>query len=138
MFYRSLLVLAAAVVLSSCAALTPRELAYVQSRGVPPSIVYKLKHNDPLTPRDIITLSQRGTPDSFIIRALEVAGVDYLVNKADVVRMRKSGVSARVIDVLLLECERFARSYAAPAVDVSYGMWWTDADYYGPSYYYGW
>ena len=138
MFQRSILALAAAVVLSSCAALTPKELAYVQSRGVPPSVIYKLRHNDPLTPRDIITLSQRGTPDSLIIRALEVAGVDYLVTKEDVVRSRRNGVSARVIDVLLLECERFARGYAAPAVDVSYGLWWTDADYYGPSYYYGW
>ena len=138
MFHRVIFVVAAAAVLSSCASLSPRELAYVESRGVPSSVIYKLRHNDPLTPRDIIALSQRGTPDSLIIRALEVAGVDYLVNKADIVRLRKSGVSARVIDVLLLECERFARSYAAPAVDVSYGMWWTDADYYGPSYYYGW
>ncbi len=135
---RFLILLAVTVILSSCASLTREEIALVQSRGVPAPVVSKLQHDDPLTPRDLIILSQRGTPDALIIRALEGAGVDYLVNQADVVRLRRAGVSARVIDVLLLECERFARLYSEPAVDVSYGMWWTDADYYGPSHYYGW
>jgi hypothetical protein len=138
MLYRSLFFLAASLLLSSCASLTPREIAYVEARGVPAPVVYKLERNDPLTPRDIIALSQSGTPDRLIIRALEGAGVDYLVTDADVLRLRRSGVSALVIDVLLLECDRFARSYAEPAVDVSFGMWWTDSGYYGPSSYYFW
>src|SRR5687767_12372535 len=98
MLYRPLFFLAAAVLLSSCASLTPREIAYVEARGVPAPVVYKLERNDPLTPRDIIALSQSGTPDRLIIRALEGAGVDYLVTDADVLRLRRAGVSALVID----------------------------------------
>lgn len=139
---RTSLLLAGVVLLSSCASLTPQELSLVQSRGVPAPVVAKLQRDAPLSPPDIITLSQRGTPDWLIIRSLERGGVNYLLNKKDVQRLRQAGVSSRVIEALLLECERFARQSMHPDVEThietNYNMWWMDADYYGPSSYYEW
>ena len=96
----------------------------------------KLERGTPLTPPDIITLSRRGVPDRFVLRHLEDNGVNYLVNRADITRMRKAGVSAAVIDELIEQCERFARLYSEPPVDVTADLWWADSPYFARDLYY--
>lgn len=125
-----------ACLFAGCATFNESELAYLRGRNLPPSVLAKLERGGFLTPPDIITLTNRGVPDRFIVRHLEDNGVNYLVNRSDVTRMRKAGVSALVIDVLIEQCERFARSYAAPPVDVDADFWWADSPYFGRDLYY--
>jgi hypothetical protein len=122
--------------LAGCSTFTDAELAYLQSRNVPPPVLRKLERGDSLTPPEIVSLSKRGVPDRFTIRHLEDNGVDYLVTRNDIVRMRNSGVSAVVIDVLLAECDSFARDYAASPVDVDVGFWWASSPYFARDVYY--
>jgi hypothetical protein len=131
------ILLALALLLPGCATFDHREVAYFRSAGVPAPIVTRLERGKPLSPQDIITLGQLHVPDRYIIRHLEDNGVNYLVTRNDIVRMRSAGVSARVIDVLLEECGLFAADYYRPPVDVNVGFWWTNYPYYGPRYYRG-
>ena len=114
---------------AGCATFTSHELASIRSRGVPPHIVAKLDREQPLTPAEITLLSQRGVPDSQIERYLESAGVDYLASRAEIIQMRRGGVSARVIDALLRECELFASDYAPGARST----WALDSVHYSSS-----
>jgi hypothetical protein len=133
---RYLIIPALALLFSGCATFNERELAYMQRTGVPAPLLVKLDRGEPLVPPEIIALRRRNVPDEFILRHLEDNGVNYLLTKQDILRMRSSGVSARVIDALIIECERFARSYATPSVEVASDLWWVGSPYYGPSLYY--
>ena len=126
---------AVALLFAGCATFTERELAYMQRSGVPAPLLAKLDRGVQLTPPEIITLSRYNVPDDFIIRHLQDNGVEYLVTRQDITRMRNAGVSARVIDVLIAECERFAWRYSAPPVAVDAGFWWVDSPYFGPDLY---
>ena len=123
MKFSTLPVIILTVGLAGCATFTSEEMAAIRARGVAPAVVAKLERDRPLTPPEIIALSRRGVPDALIARHLQSAGVDYLVTRADVTRMWQSGVSARVIDVLLAECDRFARLYQEPVYD-NFDYWW--------------
>jgi hypothetical protein len=123
-----------ALALTGCATFKPQELAAIRARGVEPAIMAKLARDEPLTPPEISALSRRGVPDAFIERHLQSAGVDYLLTRQDVRSMRQSGVSARVVDAVLAECDRFARRYQEP-VYATHDYWWGDSVYFGPSFY---
>jgi hypothetical protein len=129
-----LLPMAIALVLSGCATFSRKEIAFVQSRGVPPQIVSRLERVKPLTPADIILLTRRGVPDHYIARHIDAAGVNYLVTRNDAITMRRAGVSAAVIDRLLVESDDFARRYAEPPPG-SYDYWWVDSVEFGPGFY---
>jgi hypothetical protein len=124
-----------AALLIGCSTFEPRELDALRARGVPPPIVGKLERDDPLTPPEIASLKRRGVPDEIIVRHLDSAGVDYLLTREDVRVLRRSGVSARVIDVLIDECDDFARDYHAPVYDTT-DFWWGSSTYHGPGLYY--
>jgi hypothetical protein len=126
----------ALVGLAACSTFDSREVGYLRSTGLPPQIVRKMERGAPLTPPEVIALARHRVPDSFTLRHLEDAGVNYLVTTSDVVRMRRGGVSARVIDVLLAECDDFASRYGQHPVDVSVGMWWVDSPYIGSDLYF--
>jgi hypothetical protein len=123
-----------AVVLAGCATLPPEDLAAIRQRGVPAPVIAKIQRGKPLTPPEIIGLSRRGVPDYTIKRCIRAGGVDYLVTKYDVIRMRRDRVSAEVIDTLLEECDDFARKYDEPVYD-SYDYWWADSLYFSPGLY---
>ncbi len=126
-----------ALLLAGCATFNQREMAVIRQSGAPRVVVSKIERGDPITPSEIITLSRR-VPDSFLIRYLEDDGVDYIVNRADVLRMRAAGVRARVIDTVILEGDRFARDHA-PSYDSAYGVSWGGSGMYGADpYYSGW
>jgi hypothetical protein len=135
---RSFVLLLTILLLAACATFDRREMALIQQSGVSPAVVHKIERGDPLTPSDLVELTQHGVPNSFLSRYLNDQGVDYLVTRADVSRMRRAGVSAAVIDALLEECDHFARHYASPAYDGGYGIWWTESIGFGPSFYFGW
>lgn len=136
---RSSLLTLCAAALTACSTYTDREWALIRSRGVPAPVLHKLDDGEVLLPRDIAALSRHGVPDRLIIRHLEKEGVNYLITSADARRLRSGGVSPRVMDALVAECEEFARDYAQPPVDVSvgvgYGPWWDHSPYFGPGYY---
>ncbi len=121
---------ALALLFGGCAAFDRQELAYLSRRGVPPQTVRKMSHGDPLTPPEIIELTRRRVPEPFILRHLEDAGVNYVVTRNDVERMRAAGVSARVIDAMLAECDRFARGYAETDGGPS-DYWWIPLTVFG-------
>lgn len=132
-----LLTAALSLMLVGCASLNPQEVAVIRARGVPAPVVAKIEDGQPLAPAELIGLSRRRVPDALIIRHLELVGVDYLVSRADVIQMRRAGVSARVIDAMLAECDRFARRYQEPYYANAYDYWWADSVFFGPSHYHG-
>jgi hypothetical protein len=132
---RCLILSVLALVLSSCATFNQREVTYLRTAGLPPPVLVKLERGEPLTPPEIITLARRDVPDHFIFRHLADHGVNYLVTQQDILRMRSGGVSARVIDAVVAECELFARRYAEPTVEFGTGLWWVGSPYYGPELY---
>lgn len=124
----ALLLLSAAF--SGCATFDQAELNQVRSRGVSSSVVAKLDRGDPVAPADVIELTRRGVSDLWIVRQIEDHGVDSLITRDDVARMRRAGVRAVVIDTMLQASDQFANSYRYP-----------DVSYYGSSYddpYFGW
>ena len=119
--YSSTLCIIAALLFAGCKTFDRREMALIRESGAPRDVGEKIERGDSITPSEIIALSRSGVPDSLIIRYLEDDGVDYLVTRADVLSMRRAGVRARVIDVLVIEGDRFARDYGAANYDVSWG-----------------
>ena len=137
----SVALLLTALICASCATFTKVEMDQVRARGVSPSVVAKLQRGGELTPADIIELHRRGVSDRIVLRQLSADGVDYLLTKEDVSRMRKAGVSPQVIAVVAEESDGFAGRYGAPNYDVRYGMYYNDPFYgpwsYDPYSYYG-
>jgi hypothetical protein len=135
-----LALLLSALLFGGCSTFTKVEVDQVRARGVSPRVVTKLDRGGVLAPADIIELHRRGISDRIVLRQLSAEGVDYLLTKEDVVRMRKAGVSAQVIAAVAEESDRFAGEYGAPNYDVRYGMYSNDP-FYGPwsydPYYYG-
>lgn len=133
---RFLVILVVSCILSGCATFDHREVTYLRTAGVPAPVLLKLERGEPLTPPEIITMAHRNVPDHFILRHLDDHGVTYLVTREDIIRMRREGVSARVIDAVIAECELFARRYAAPAVEFDSSLWWVGSPYIGSDLYY--
>ena len=104
----SRLLLALALVLTGCSTFTDAELAQIRQRGLRPELLAKLEHRRALDPDDLITLKRAGVADEQVVKHLEDVGVNYVATRNDVVRLRKAGVRARVIDELLRASDHFA------------------------------
>lgn len=134
-----LLLVLSSGLLTGCATFSDQELAQIRSRGISREVLHKLDRDLPLTPGEIIHLEQRGVADSVILRHLDSAGLNYIPTRADVLRMRRGGVSARVIDEVIAEGDRFAADYSRPQHVITYGVGF-GSPYYGYSdpWYGGW
>lgn len=131
-FLASILV---AIGFTGCATFTPAELGQIRQRGVAPAVVNKMEDGRVLHPGDVVELTRRGVPDNFIIRQIDDAGVDYVLNRNDMKRLQDARVSRRVVDALVAASDEFASQYA-PSGHVS---GFATYPYYGYGYapYYG-
>ena len=119
----------AATLLAGCASFSQKELAQIRQQGVPPAIVGKMEQGHVLKPDEVIELARRGVSETLILRQINDAGLDYVLAKNDVTRLRAAHISQAVIDALIAESDRFARNYApgfgphyvSPYDDVTYG-----------------
>jgi hypothetical protein len=103
--------LAASLLLAGCASFSKTELAQVRQQGVSAAVVNKMETGHPVTPAEVIELTRHNVPENLIFRQIDDTGLDYILTKADVTALRAARVSPAVIDALLHESERFARSY---------------------------
>jgi hypothetical protein len=122
----------ACTLLTSCATFTRTELQALGQRGVPAPLVARLDQRRPLTPPELVDLTRSGVPDRYLVRHLEDRGVDYVVTRPDVMRLRKAGASALVVDTLLRESDRFAAGYS-----VRESVYLHDTGYYDDPWYDG-
>jgi hypothetical protein len=124
---------------AGCATFSDAELGQIRQHGVAPVVVGKLEQGRVLTPSDVIELTRRAVPDNLIIRQIDDAGVDYILNRNDIKRLHAAGVSRPVLDALIAASDDFASRYAPPGrarVYVGYPAYPYD-DYYGGPYPYG-
>ena len=131
----SLALVVAALLCGGCSTFTEQELSQVRARGVSPTVQAKLDRGGVLTPSDIIELRRRGISDRITLKQLDADGVDYLLTKEDVARMRRASVSPQVIAAVAEESDRFDARHQAADYDVRYGMYHHDPYYYGPGFY---
>jgi hypothetical protein len=124
---------ALAIGFTGCATFTPAEMNQIRQHGVSPAVVNKMEDGRVLRPNDVIELTRRGVPDHLIIRQIEDAGVDYLLDRGDVRRLQEARVSRRVLDAMIAASDDFASRYA-PAGRVHAYAYPYDY-YYGPNYY---
>lgn len=127
----STLALGVALLCGGCATFTPAELDQISRRGVSSNVVGKLDRGRMLSPGEVIELTRRGVSEGLILRHLEDTGIDYVLSKGDVTRMRRAGVSALVIDVMVRQSDNFARIYSRDDYSTSVGV------HYGSPYGYG-
>lgn len=125
----------AALFLTGCATFSKSELQDLNRRGVSAPLVERLDQNRPLTPTNLVEFSKARVPDRLVVRHLEINGINYVVTRSDVLRLRRAGVSPFVIDAVLRESDRFAGDYAPRDVVYTSGY-----GYYDPYYAddYGW
>jgi len=123
-----LFALTAALVLTGCATQTKEQLATVRAAKVSPVVLEKLEHRGSLTPADLIELRRRRVDDSVALRQLDGAGVDYLLDKTEVKRMKAAGVSDAVIEAAIRASNRFVAQFYHPYPAYGYGWY----PYYGP------
>jgi len=124
-----------AIGFTGCATFTPAELGQIRQRGVAPAVVNKMEDGRVLHPGDVIELTRRGVPDNFIIRQIDDAGVDYVLNRSDMKLLQNARVSRAVVDALIAASDDFAARYAPPGRVQAYATY----PYYGYGYapYYG-
>jgi len=103
--------LAASLLTAGCESFSKAELEQVRQQGVSPAVISKMERGRPVTPAEVIELTRRSVPEPLILRQIDETGLDYLLTKDDVTRLRTARVSPAVTDALLHESERFARSY---------------------------
>jgi hypothetical protein len=126
--YRLLAVLAP-LFLTACG-LSPQEkadYASVQVSGVSSAIYDKMIHGDALSLYDIEALSRARVSDGVILRYLRNRGTVYLLSSADVVGLKKAGVSESIIDYMLST----PRIYPPEVYPAPYDPYW-DWPYFGP------
>lgn len=107
------------------------DYAAVERSGVPSGTYDKMVHGDALSLADIEALSHARVNDGVILRYLRNTGTIYTLNSADVINLRRAGVSQSVIDYML----QSARQYYdyPPVYDPWFGPWW--GPWYGPGFY---
>jgi hypothetical protein len=123
--------LAIAACFTGCATFSNTEMSQIRQHGVSPAVVGKMETGHVLTPRDVIELTHRGVPDDFIIRQIDDAGVDYILNRDDVKRLQAAHVSRPVMDALFAASDDFASHYAPDHRPRVYGAY-PYYDYYAP------
>lgn len=119
----------AAAFFAGCASFSQKDLAEIRQHGVPPEIVGKMERGHVLKPGEVIELARRGVPEVLILRQINDAGLDYVLAKDDLARLRAARISQMVIDAMVAESERFERNYTpgfgphyvAPYDDQTYG-----------------
>jgi len=119
--------------LSGCATFTDAELGQIRQRGVSSAVVGKMQNGRVLSPGDVIELTRRGVSDNFIIRQIDDAGVDYILNRDDVKRLQAAHVSRPVMDALFAASDDFASIYAPPGRVRAYATY-PAYPYYGFDY----
>jgi len=130
----SRILLALALALTGCSTFNDAELAQIRQRNLHPELLAKMESRRALDPQDLIDLKRAGVRDELVVKHLEDVGVNYVATREDVARLRKARVSARVIDSMLHESERFAgRSFDGP-----YNSGWYYGDPWAPYFYPGW
>lgn len=102
------------------------DYASVQASGVNSAVYDKMVHGDQLSIGDIEALSRARVSDGVILRYLRNQATVYDLTTADVVGLRKAGVSSSVIDYMLQTPRIFSPRYFP-----DYGPWWGDP-YWGP------
>ena len=125
------LILLLALALVGCATFKKADLAEIRGLGVPPALVAKLEHRRPLTPEDCIVLKRARVGDELVVRQLDRVGIDYLLTRPDILRLRHAGVAPSILAALVRESNRFAafhsydehRDYAPPPVSPLHGEW---------------
>lgn len=122
-----------AVGFTGCATFTPAELGQIRQHGVSPTVVNKMEDGRVLHPGDVIELTRRGVPDNFIIRQIDDAGVDYVLNRNDMKRLQEARVSRAVMDALIAASDDFASRYSPSGHVHAYATY--PGDYYGGPYY---
>jgi hypothetical protein len=113
-------VFAAALTLAGCVTLDKSELAELRRHGISESLYQHMAARDDLSIPDIVELSKRRVPDGLIIHYLEMTHAVYMLRTADVLGLKKDGVSHDVIDYLLQTPQMYAARYGPPFYDPSY------------------
>jgi hypothetical protein len=132
------LFLAAALIFTGCATQPKEQIAAARSAGVSSGLIYKLEHGGRLSPADIIELRHRHVDDAVAIRQLDRHGVDYVVDKDVISKLRKAGVGDAVIDAAINASHRFRDRGYGPYVGI-YPYPYPYPYPYDPYYYgYGW
>jgi hypothetical protein len=130
---RLLLLLLLPLALAACGPTPQQQADYlaVQRSGVSPATYDKMVHGDPLSISDIEDLSHADVNQGIILRYIRDQGTVYTLNSADVIHLRRAGVSQSVIDYMLETARDY---YAYPGIyDPYYGPWW--GPYYGPGFF---
>ena len=120
------------LMLGGCAVYDENEIAQFHRLGVPPALLAKLEHRRALLPDDLIALRRLRVPDALVIRHLNDIGVDYVITRTDVLRLRKAGVRPGVMEALVLASERFAVSRLNTTY---YDPWIYDDPWFWPGTY---
>ena len=132
---RLLALLVIPLLLAACGPTAQQQADYaaVQRSGVAEATYDKMVHGDPLSLIDIENLSRARVNDGVTLRYLRNTGTIYTLNSADVINLRRAGVSQSVIDYML----QTAREYYdyPPVYDPWFGPWW--GPWYGPGFYGG-
>ncbi len=132
---RLLALLVVPLLVAACGPTAQQQADYaaVQRSGVAEATYDKMIHGDALSLVDIENLSHAQVNDGVILRYLRDTGTVYTLNSADVINLRRAGVSQSVIDYML----QTAREYYdyPPVYDPWFGPWW--GPWYGPGFYGG-
>lgn len=127
------LIATAAALLAGCSVHSKSTIASVRASGVSERTVEKLQHHGILAPGDLIELKQHGVNEAVPIRQLDRVGVDYVVQRDDLRRLRSAGVPSTVADALIHASDRFLADryvpggYYSAAYPYPYhygGPWW--------------
>jgi hypothetical protein len=100
-----------ALVLAGCETLNQADREMLYRHHVSEVVSDKMVHGEPLAVADFIELSKRGVPDGFVIRYLRSTYAVYNLTTAQVLRLRRGGVSDDVIDYLLQTPRMFGPRY---------------------------
>jgi hypothetical protein len=123
------LALLAPLLLTACGLSDQQKADYasVAQSGVSSAIYDKMTHGDALSQSDIKSLTRARVSDGVILRYLRNAGTVYLLSSADVIELRKAGVSESIIDYMLST----PRIYSPNIYPYPYDPYW-DWPYFGP------
>jgi hypothetical protein len=86
--------------LAQSAALAPDALALFDKPGVPEALHAKVEHGVPLTLPDVITLAHAEVSRGAIIDYLYSFGRHFRLTTADILELRRQGVSPDLIDYM--------------------------------------
>jgi hypothetical protein len=129
--------LAALCALCGCAVLEKPEMDAVRRSGVEPYLVDKMRHAEPLGPGEIIALSRSRIGDDIIVRYISRTGIRFALTKETAEKMRRGGVSPRVLRLVSYESHRYVTDYATSRAIIEADYLYPGPYLYGGGYYYG-